>query len=80
MGAKLSSGTSANGVMAFQDHEERSQFHYWPARADLVLGDTLPEFAVEILSIVVDEEFLSGGDFLGFDSVGELNSGDHIGQ
>ena len=33
----------------------------------------------EILQEVVDGSF-SGGGFLGFDSVDELNSGDHFGQ
>jgi hypothetical protein len=46
MAAKLSSGASANGVVAYQDHENGDQFHYWPARADLVLGDTLSQFEV----------------------------------
>jgi hypothetical protein len=34
---------------------------------------------VEILQEVVDGK-LSGGGFLGFDSIDELNTGDHFGQ
>lgn len=47
MAAKLSGGTAKEGVVAYQDHEDPSQFHYIPANIDCVLGDNLQEFSVK---------------------------------
>jgi hypothetical protein len=41
---KFSSGTSAKGVIAYQDYSDPTQFHYFPARVDVALGETLLDF------------------------------------
>lgn len=44
---KLSKGTRAAGVIAYQDHQDKTQFHYWPANIPLILGDTLQDPSVK---------------------------------
>jgi hypothetical protein len=75
MAAKLSNGTSTNGVIAYQDHENADQFHYWPARADLVLGDTLSEFEVTHWGVNENPYYvdLGGQDYVS--SVGGILAG-----
>ncbi|MBB2703107.1 MULTISPECIES: hypothetical protein [Rhizobium] len=41
---KFSSGTSVGGVLAYQDSEDNSQFHYLPLFTDVVLGPRLKTF------------------------------------
>ena len=55
-----------------------------PAQPDLFVTQEIWGFVgaaspLEILQEVVDGSF-SGGGYLGFDSIDELNSGDHVGQ
>jgi hypothetical protein len=46
MGAVLSQGVAADGVLAWQDHQKPETFHYFPMRIDAVLGETLTHFKV----------------------------------
>jgi hypothetical protein len=46
MAPKISSGVAIDGVIAYQDDANPSQWHYIPARADLILDDTLVDFEV----------------------------------
>jgi hypothetical protein len=45
-GPKISKGTAKDGVIVYQDDSDPSQFYYVPARVDLDLGTTLPDFKV----------------------------------
>jgi hypothetical protein len=51
MGAVLSRGVAADGVMAWQDHQKPETFHYFPMRIDSVLGETLTHFKVTYYGI-----------------------------
>jgi len=41
---KFSRGVSVSGVVAYQDDQNATQFHYLPTRADVVLGDRITTF------------------------------------
>lgn len=75
MGAKLSSGTSANGVIAYQDHAQPDQFHYWPARTDLVFEDTLLEFEVTHWGVNPRPYYVDLGGGIYTSSVGGILAG-----
>lgn len=51
MAAKLSGGTAAAGVVAYQDHLDPNQFHYVPANAECILGESLSEFSARYWGI-----------------------------
>lgn len=51
MGAILSRGVAADGVMAWQDNQKTETFHYFPMRIDSVLGETLTQFKVTYYGI-----------------------------
>lgn len=51
MTAKLSGGTEAAGVLAYQDSVDPTQFHYLPANAHCILGATLADFGVKYWGI-----------------------------
>jgi hypothetical protein len=51
MGAVLNRAVAANGVIAYQDHEQTSLFHYLPARIDARLRETLIEYSVSYFGI-----------------------------
>lgn len=51
MGAILSRGVAADGVMAWQDNQKPETFHYFPMRIDSVLGETLTHFKVTYYGI-----------------------------
>jgi hypothetical protein len=51
MAPKFSGGTAARGVVAYQDHLNPEQFHYVPAKVDVILGETLPEVNVKYWGI-----------------------------
>lgn len=46
MGAKLTSSTTISGVQVHQDHEDPTQFHYYPLNVPCKLGESLSEFKV----------------------------------
>ena len=46
MSAKFNNGTSAAGVVAYQDHVDPNQFYYLPRTVYAVLGENLSEFLV----------------------------------
>jgi len=48
---KFSKGTSADGVIAWQDASDPSQFYYMPGRIDTVLGQNLKAFKAEYWGI-----------------------------
>lgn len=75
MTAKLSSGTSIDGVAAYQDHSNPQQFHYFPLRADCILGDTLVNFDVSYWGINPAPYYvdLGGGNIVS--SVGGILAG-----
>lgn len=56
MAAKLSGGTAAAGVVAYQDSEVPDQFHYLPANAETILNETLRDFSATYWGI--GEEYL----------------------
>jgi hypothetical protein len=74
MSARLTRGTSVDGVIAYQDHVEPSQFHYLPARGDCVLGDTLNNFEVDYWGINAMPYYVQTGNDL-INSVGGILSG-----
>lgn len=51
MAPKLSGGTAADGVVVYQDSNDENQFHYLPANADCILGETLEDFQVKYWGI-----------------------------
>ena len=51
MGAVLSRGVAADGVLAWQDNQDPKTFHYFPSRIDAELGSTIQEFEVTYYGI-----------------------------
>ncbi|TCS92574.1 hypothetical protein [Hazenella coriacea] len=51
MGANLNQAVAKDGVIAYRDHADKSTFHYWPARIDAVLGETIKDFSVKYWGI-----------------------------
>lgn len=76
MAPKLTSGTATDGVIAYQDHADPTQFHYIPARADCILGDTLLDFDVTYWGINPAPYYvLVPPDTTPFNSVGAVLAG-----
>lgn len=48
---KFSKGTTADGVIAFQDDADSTQFYYVPGRIDTVLGENLKSFKAQYWGI-----------------------------
>lgn len=48
---KFSQGTSIAGVIAYQDHQDPTVFHYVPGRVDLALGTNLKAFKAQYWGI-----------------------------
>src|SRR5215475_4878707 len=63
---KISSGISTNGVIAYQDDRDPTQFHYLPGRVALQLGSTLDAFRVTYWGI--------GGPYRVQESDGQVQS------
>jgi hypothetical protein len=51
MTAFISAITSLDGVIAYQDHADKSQFYYVPQSIDLALGQNLKIFKVDYWGI-----------------------------
>lgn len=66
MAPKLSGGFKTDGVIVYEDHQDKQQFHYLPANARCILGDTLQDFKVTYWGI--------GDSFFAQDSSGAQRS------
>lgn len=51
MGAILNKNCTKDGVVAYQDDQDKNRFHYLPQRIDAVLGETLTSFKVNYFGI-----------------------------
>jgi hypothetical protein len=51
MGATLNRSATKDGVVAYQDSEDKNRFFYLPQRIDAVLGETLTSFKVNYFGI-----------------------------
>jgi hypothetical protein len=51
MAGRLNRPVTADGVIAYQDHEQTQLFHYFPLRVDSVMGETLRSFKVDYYGI-----------------------------
>jgi hypothetical protein len=73
MAPKISAATAARGVVAYQDDQDSTQFHYYPQIAEAILNETLLEFRVKYWGI---GDFFPAkvGDYV-FDSVGATLAG-----
>lgn len=63
---KFGRGTAIAGVIAYQDHEDESQFHYLPGRTDALLGERITNFTVTHFGI--------GESYFVQSSTGEISS------
>ncbi|MDN3259903.1 hypothetical protein QWJ26_08815 [Streptomyces sp. CSDS2] len=79
MTGKLSRSVAADGVIAYQDHEDLQKFHYFPARID-VTKETLPEYRVQYYGIGAKPYWvaLSGGKVVS--EVGGILSGKAVAE
>lgn len=75
MAPVLNRSAAKNGVIAYQDKQDASLFHYLPARIDAVVGETLREFAVKYYGIGAKPYFVDFGNGRSESVVGGILSG-----
>ncbi|PEA36579.1 hypothetical protein CON45_23935 [Priestia megaterium] len=73
MAPKISAATSVRGVVAYQDEQDSTVFHYYPQIAEAVLNETLLEFNVKYWGIGERHLAKVGNEI--FDSVGATLGG-----
>lgn len=75
MGAVLNRSVATNGVIAYQDSDRATLFHYIPARIDAQIGDTINSFQVVYYGINEKPYMVDFGNNLFESCVGGVLSG-----